>query len=165
MGGDAIEVRSAGTWGRDGSTATREAVAAAAQLGIDIGFHSASRFTSELATWADLIITMTAEQSEEVRQESPDSRSKTFTFKELVAILRELPPVTGTTREALLQRIGEADRIRSDGYSAPLDLDVADPLGLSDVVYRAVANEIQGLVDEMLPALVGSGGNALANEG
>lgn len=163
--GTAIEVRSAGTWGRRGNSATREAVAAAGGLGIDIAAHRASKFTGELGAWGDLIITMTTEQSEEVLELVPDAGPKTFTLKELVAILRELPPVTKSTRETLLQRINDADRLRSEDYTAPLDMDVADPLGLSNAVYRAVANELEGLVDDLVSGLVDGGDGALANEG
>ncbi len=87
MGGE-IEVRSAGTWAGGGSPATPEAVAAAADLGIDISAHRSSRFTSDLAGWADIVITMTAEQAAEVKHEVPDAADKTFTLKSLV---RETP--------------------------------------------------------------------------
>ena len=86
LGGE-VEVRSAGTWA-GGGPATPEAVAAAADLGVDISGHRSTRFTRDLANWADLIITMTAEQSAEVRSEAPEADGKTFTLKELV---RETP--------------------------------------------------------------------------
>ena len=166
LGDGAIEVRSSGTWGRTGSPATPEAVAAAGQLGIDIERHRSSRFTDELARWADLVVTMTTEQAEEVRELSPDAASKTFTLKELVAILRTLPPAdTRLTRETLLDRVSEADRVRSSDHVPPIDLDVADPLGLSETVYRAVASELEGLVDELVRGIVGQGDGALASGG
>ncbi len=162
--GAAIEVRSAGTWGRNGNSATREAVAAAAGLGIDIAAHRASKFTGELGAWADLIITMTTEQSEEVRELVPDASPKTFTLKELVAILGSLPQAAATSREDLLKRIAEADRARENGFEPPVDLDVSDPLGHSETVYQAVAHELEGLVDELVAGLIGSDASALASE-
>ena len=162
QGGSEIEVRSVGTWGRTGSPATREAVAAAAEHGIDIRKHRSAGFTPEPAAWADLIITMTSEQAEEVLEQVPDAAAKTFTLKELVAILRSLPAPEGQpTREALMRRIVQGHGVRSGDYSAPVDLDVADPLGLSDAVYRAVAAELQGLVEELLRGLVGGRDTAL----
>jgi protein-tyrosine phosphatase len=83
LGGE-IEVRSAGTWASGGSPATPETVAAAADLGIDLSEHRSTRFTRDLAARADLIITMTAEQREEVRREAPEAADKTFTLKGLV---------------------------------------------------------------------------------
>jgi len=156
-GGGAMEVRSAGTWGRNGSRATPEAVSAAAEHGIDIDAHRASRFTAELASRADLILTMTTEQAREVLEEAPDARSRTFTLKELVAITRSLPAPSGdaSERETLLERVSQADRTRSAGFAPPADLDVADPLGLSGTVYRAVAKELEGLVDGLLRGLLG----------
>ena len=158
VGEDWLEVRSAGTWGRSGSGATPEAVSAAAGLGVDIEAHRSSRFNDDMAKWADLIITMTTEQAAEVLQESPEARTKTFTLKELVSLLGSLPPRAAaetTHKEGLTRRIGEADQARSSGHSLPLDLDVADPLGLSETVYRAVANELEGLVDDLLRTLAG----------
>jgi protein-tyrosine phosphatase len=153
--GDPITVGSAGTWGRNGNQATPE-VSAASELGVDIRTHRASRFDAHLANHADLLITMTAEQVEEVLEQAPEARAKTFTLKELVSILGSLPPLTaGTpTREALLERVAEADRARSDGHPMPIDLDVADPLGLSTDVYRAVAKELEGLVDDLVHLLI-----------
>ena len=163
LGDGWLEVRSAGTWGRDGNPATPEAVSSAAQIGIDIGAHRASRFTSELADRADLVVTMTVEQAYEVLEQSPQSRGKTFTLKELVGILGALPPApSGTERDAVLQRIAEADRARTADYTPPADLDVVDPLGLSQTVYRAVANELEGLVDDLLRGLIGGRESAAA---
>jgi protein-tyrosine phosphatase len=165
VGEDWLEVRSAGTWGRSGSGATPEAVSAAAGLGVDIEAHRSSRFNDDMAKWADLIITMTTEQAAEVLQESPEARAKTFTLKELVSLLGSLPPRAAETRpkEGLTKRIGEADHARSSGHSLPADLDVADPLGLSETVYLAVANELEGLVDDLLRELIGGRESAAAD--
>lgn len=165
--GGAIHVSSAGTWGHPGYPATPEAVEAATELGVDIASHRSSSFTADLADWADLVITMTSEQAEEVAEEAPGTEAKTFTLKEMVAILRSLPPVTvEPTRDALLERVARADRTRRAGDApAPLDLDVADPLGLSRPTYRAVANELEGLVDDLVWGLVGERDTAMAREG
>lgn len=156
--GGGMEVRSAGTWGRNGSPATPEAVAAADRHGVDIRAHRSSRFTGDLARWADLIITMTAEQAREVLEALPEAGPKTFTLKELVAIVASLPTVAAKepTREGLLQRIADAGRARTQaGYGAPADLDVADPLGLSQTVYLAVAAELDHLIDALMREMVG----------
>ena len=155
--GHEVEVRAAGTWGRRGSPATPEARAAAVHHGIDIEAHQASRFTAELSTWADLVITMTLEQAEEVLEQAPEAAEKTFTFKELVAILNSLPPLAADepTRESLVDRVREAHAARAGGLAPPADLEVSDPLGLSDVVYLAVAQELDGLVDALIRGLVG----------
>lgn len=164
----AIEVRSAGTWGRTGSPATSEAVIAAGDLGIDITGHRSSGFTADLARWADLVVTMTTEQADEVHEVAPEAASKTFTLKELVRVLDALPLAGGEpTREALLERVAQAQKIRSAGtVPPPADEDVADPLGLASSFYRAVADELAGLIDELVRGLAGQrDAAALAKEG
>lgn len=165
--GGAIHVRSAGTWGRPGYPATPEAVDAATEIGIDIVSHRSTRFTAGLADWADLIVTMTTEQAAEVTEQAPATEAKTFTLKEVVATLGSLPPVTDEpTRDALLERVAQADRTRAAGDApAPLDTDVADPLGLSQPAYRAVANELEGLVDDLVRGLMGERDIAVVQEG
>ena len=149
-----IEVRSAGTWAREGSPATAEGVAAGTEAGIDIGAHRATRFRADLSGWADLVLTMTAEQRDEVLDAAPDTHVKTFTLKEIVALLRDLPPSTTLDREALLRRIADADELRRGaGHVVLADEDVADPLGMSALTYRAVAAEIEGLIDGLLRGL------------
>lgn len=122
-----VEVRSAGTWASGGSPATDEAVSAAGELGIDIAAHRSARFTSYLADWADLILTMTEEQREEVLSEAPEADGKTFTLKSFAAT--------------------------QVGGDEPFDPDVADPLGRSADEYARVAREIQGLIDDIAPTL------------
>jgi protein-tyrosine-phosphatase len=157
MLGRGLRVRSAGTWARPGYRATAEAVAAAAERGIDIGSHQTTPFASELAEWADVVITMTGEQLEEVRHAVPSATPKAFTLKELVSILGALPPVEGPpSRESLLARIAEADRLRrAGGAPRPVDQDVADPLGLGMDAYRAAAWEIEELIDATVRGLAG----------
>ena len=155
--GGALQVRSAGTWARPGSGATEEAVAVAAERGIDITAHLSTPFAPDLAEWADVVITMTAEQRDEVADGAPSAATKTFTLKELVPILGELPPEEGQpSRESLLARIAEADRLRREGAAPqPADEDVADPLGLSMEAYRATAWEIEELIDATVRGLAG----------
>jgi protein-tyrosine phosphatase len=149
-----IEVRSAGTWARDGGPATAEAVAAGVEAGIDIAAHRSSRFRADHADWADVVLTMTGEQRDEVLAVSSGARSKTFTLKEAAALLRDRPPVEGPLdRSMLLGRIAEADGVRQAGAPQLADEDVADPLGMSALTYRAVAAEIEGLVDGLLRGL------------
>ena len=155
--GGALHVRSAGTWARPGYGATDEAVAVAAERSIDIAEHRTTSFTAELADWADLVVTMTAEQRDEVAEAAPSTTPKTFTLKELVPILAALPPVEAPpSRDSLLARIAEADRLRREGTAPrPADEDVADPLGLGMEAYRAAAWEIEELIDATVRGLAG----------
>jgi protein-tyrosine phosphatase len=153
--GGAIRVRSAGTWARTGSPATHEAEDATAERGVDISGHRSSHFTPAMAAGADLVLTMTAEQRAEVLHSAPEARGRTFTMKELVALLGALPPPPGgQSKEAMVARIAEADRLRATGEGPrPADEDVADPIGLSADTYRAVAWEIEELTDALVHGL------------
>jgi hypothetical protein len=100
---------------------------------------------------------MTAEQRDEVLEASPELASKTFTLKELVALLGALPPAGGDpSRDALAARVEDADRLRQEGTGpVPADEDVADPLGLGMEAYRATSWEIEELVDATVRGLAG----------
>lgn len=154
----AIAVRSAGTWARPGHPATEEAVLVAQERGVDLAEHRSSPFGTDLAGWADLILTMTAEQRDEVLHEAPQAEPKTFTLKELVAVLGVLPAPAGSpSREGLLQRIAQADRLRREGRAPrATDEDVVDPLAMSMETYRAVCWEIEELVDGLIRGLAGA---------
>ncbi len=157
MLGGALRVRSVGTWSRPGYAATDEAVAAAAERGVDIAEHRSTPFDPGRADWADLVVTMTAEQRDEVHEASPEAGPKTFTLKELVALLGALPPPEGEpSRDAFLARVAEAHELRQGGTGPrPVDEDVADPLGLGMEAYRATCWEIEELIDAAVRGLAG----------
>lgn len=153
----ALRVTSAGTWARGNQPPTPEAVAAAGKRGIDIEGNRSTTFLPELADRADLVVTMTEEHKEEVLDVAPEALAKTFTLKELVHLVDELPAADPeVSRASLLERIGAADRMRRHPDVMPTaDVDVADPLGLSMEAYRATAWEIEGLIDRLVEGLAG----------
>jgi protein-tyrosine phosphatase len=153
----ALSVTSAGTYARGGMAPTDEAVAAAAERGVGIAGLRASAFVPDLADRADVVVTMTEEHKMEVLDVAPEAEAKTFTLKELVELLSELPPADPpVSRDALLGRIAAADSTRrGPGAGFLADTDVADPIGLSIEAYRATAWEIEHLVDRLIEGLVG----------
>ncbi|HZB04016.1 MAG TPA: low molecular weight protein arginine phosphatase [Actinomycetota bacterium] len=163
----ALIVRSAGTWARPGSPPTPEAEASVAERGIDISDHRSTPVSSDLIGWADLIITMTAEHRDEVLDMTPDADDRTFTLKELVALLGALPPPeVERSRDALLARVDEASALRASGRApAPADADVVDPIGMSDETYRAVAWELEELTDALVRRLAGADARIPAGDG
>jgi protein-tyrosine phosphatase len=163
----ALNVRSAGTWARPGSPPTPEAEASVAERGIDISDHRSTSVSPDLIGWADLIITMTAEHRDEVLDMKPDAADRTFTLKELVALLGALPPPeVERSRDALLARVDEASALRASGRApTPADEDVVDPIGMSDETYRAVAWELEELTDALVRRLAGAGARISAGDG
>ncbi|GBC86233.1 Protein-arginine-phosphatase [bacterium HR12] len=157
LGDDAPLVASAGTAGWEGAPATPEAVAAAAELGVDIAGHRARALRAEHVLAADLVVTMTREQRDEVAEEVPAARARVFTLKELVRSLEAepIPPDVSERSPSALARLADERRIRGLGRN-PHDEDVVDPIGSPMETYRAVAWELQGwcrrLADLMAPA-------------
>jgi protein-tyrosine phosphatase len=163
----ALTVGSAGTWARPGSPPTPEAEEAAAERHVDIAGHRSTPLAPELVERADLVLAMTGEHREEILDAVPGAGPKTFTLKELVALLGGLPPVDRPpSREALLARIAEADALRASGQGpVPADEDVADPIGMSEATYRAVAWELEELTDALVAGLAGVRAQVAAQEG
>lgn len=154
-GNDAVEVSSAGTNGWEGSEAMRESVEAAAERGVDISTHVARRLTDEMLDAADLVLCMAREHREIIEAERPDLMGRTFTLKELVRLLEDMPD-----RAPNLQaRVKEADDLRRDGFDGnPHDEDIADPLGLPIDTYRAVAWELEAWCERLAAGLAAANG-------
>jgi protein-tyrosine phosphatase len=164
FGASAPAVSSVGTIARDGAPATREAIVVASEHGIDTSSHAARRLVREHLTEADLVLAMTAEHRDAVARVDPQAITKTFTLKELVRLLEDLPaPDEG--RESLPLRIAEADAHRRAGFAGNLhDEDVADPIGHPVETYRAVAWELAAWSERLVEALFGATPRAAAAE-
>lgn len=68
---DGLEVRSAGTMASGGDPASRGAVQAAREVGLDLSGHGSSRLTTELVDWADLVLCMAPSHRMDVEQVAP----------------------------------------------------------------------------------------------
>lgn len=159
FGRDAPVVASAGTAGWDGSPAMPESVAAAAELGVDVGSHVARRLLPEHIADAALVIAMAAEHRERIVRAVPEAAGRTFTLKELVRLLEALPPADPrtVTAETWSLRVADAEALRRKGSAIrPDDEDVVDPLGLPLEAYRAIAWELQGWCRRLVDGLAGS---------
>jgi len=79
---DGLRVGSAGLAAEVGQPAAKEAVAALAEVGIDIRAHRAVQLTRQLANDADLILTMTAAQTRSLHSLYPVMRGRIFPLRE-----------------------------------------------------------------------------------
>ncbi|MGH2682167.1 MAG: hypothetical protein ACRDIX_02915 [Actinomycetota bacterium] len=152
-----VSVRSAGSWAHRGNPATEGAVLAAREIGIDIQVHRASPLRDHVVREADLILGLARGHRDEVVSLVPEAAPRTFTLKELAALLEALPPAAGhTDRDAAVARIAEAHRLRG-GAGEPVvrDPDVRDPFGSALFAYRDVAWDIHSAVDAVLAGLFG----------
>jgi protein-tyrosine phosphatase len=146
---DRVSVASAGTLDL-GQPSPEEVVVAAAELGADVGTHYGHRFTIDDLAGADLIVGMAREHVREVVLAQPSIFPRTFTLPELVrrghAVGRRgrLEPLGGW-----LARVHEGRR-HADLLGNSDEDDVPDPMGGSPSEYRASAEQIAGLVDELV---------------
>ena len=157
-GSEPIEVSSAGVSAWDGSPATPEAVAAAAERDADVSAHRARRLSSDQLQRADLVLAMTGDHRERALSLAPKAAPRTFTLKELVRLVEALPEAPGADppAERLRSRVAAADRLRVEGFEGnPHDEDVADPIGMSLETYRAVAWELDQLSARLVDGLLG----------
>ena len=156
---DGFRVSSAGVMGWEGSAATPESVSAATERGADISSHVAHKLASSDVAGSDLVVCMAGEHVDAVLKMAPSAERKTFTLKGLVRLLEELPrpeePEAADSR-LVLGRIQMADELRRSGFRGdPTDEDVADPIGMSDEIYRAIAWDIDEWCRRLVQGLLG----------
>lgn len=85
-----IRVVSAGTDAVPGTNANRNAIEVMKREGIDLRQHRACLLAPELISDADLILTMTLEQKNEVLRLMPSAINKTFMLNEFAEDMREI---------------------------------------------------------------------------
>ncbi|MEX0833948.1 MAG: hypothetical protein WD276_08805 [Actinomycetota bacterium] len=154
FGDDAPEVVSAGTVGWERHAAVDESIRAAGERDVDITDHQARMLQTDHIANADLVVGMSGEHREKVVSLMPDAAAKTFTLKELVALLEEQPQ--GGSPSDVGSRVAAAEKIRDSGFEGnPDDEDVVDPLGLGFDTYRAVAWEIDEFCGRLVDGMFG----------
>lgn len=126
--GVAVEVASAGTDAFEGMPASPHAVAAARELGAEIGPHRARRLSREMVAAADLVLTMTRRQRQAVADLVPSAADRVLTLKEFA--------------------FGGAKQWG----------DVDDPFGRPLEAYRRLAADLRAAVEAALDRLAGEDG-------
>jgi protein arginine phosphatase len=116
-----VEVRSAGVQALNKQAASDHTVQVLKEKGI-VSSHSSQQLDVHLMDWADLVLTMTMHHKEFITKLFPQSINKVFSLKEY---------------------------IKQDEQNGDLG-DVVDPFGASINVYRACAQEIEGIMKQIL---------------
>ncbi|HVL82319.1 MAG TPA: hypothetical protein VM840_12095 [Actinomycetota bacterium] len=141
-----IDVRSTGTHAWPMRAATWDGREVMSELGVPIDEHRTRLYERPLIEWADLIVGLAVEHVRDVVRDHPDAAPRTFGLKELLALLRQVPPQP--TPKDLVRA---ADAAREE--APPLDdADVLDPFGERREAYRRVAGEIRTLIEELAAA-------------
>jgi len=108
-----IEVYSSGVYAETGDYATYNAVEAAKEYNVDISTHRATNIRKSEIEQMDLILCATNSHKQSVLYLYPDLKGKVYTMKEYVGINKE----------------GQ-------------DIDIKDPWGYDEYVYKRCAEEI-----------------------
>ncbi len=125
----------------------------------DPAFRS-RRFTADLAD-ADLVLTSTMRQRDELVRRAPQARDRTFAWRELAALLTfgplpvsGQPTAAGRLEEALAQIRGRRGLVRPEAAGG---YDVPDPIGKPSRAFDKIADDIatsMGSVAGLLTAAV-----------
>ncbi len=126
-------------------------VIAGCDHGVDIAAHRPRRLTATVLAedGADLVIAMTRAHVREVVALDPSAWERTFTLKELARLVRRERVAEGGEPASWVARFG-AGRTVYDLLGEDERDDVTDPYGGSLAVHRAVATEIDVLLQEIV---------------
>lgn len=157
-----IEVRSAGIATVDGLPIATYMEQILQEKGYDKPFSS-QMLDEQTIAWADLILTMTMNHKQHVIMEHPQAMDKTFTLKEYVGLDPEEQKIWNEReqflnelqlKQSLNEPLTDEEQEKWDQWTQELpDLDIADPFGGSEEVYRECAGEIEALLTRLLDKL------------
>lgn len=150
-----VDVLSAGTRAPVGEPMDRSSAEALTRLGGDPTNLRATALTPELATSADLVLTMTRDHRRAVLGMAPRGLRRTFTLLEAADLAGEAD-VRDLTRLPFDERAREFG-LRLDAARArrsPADAgDIEDPIGQRTAVHHRVADEIDRALQPLLATL------------
>lgn len=153
-------VGSAGVSAREGYPAAREAMELAAARGLDLSDHRSVRVSGELLRDSDLVLAMTEDQRDECASQVPGAGPRTFTLREFVRLLGEIPdganPSTTTARVRWVRDQAHAARPRASRPARPEDL--VDPTGRPPQAWEEMGRDLDELIGRIRRAVDPSGG-------
>ncbi len=116
-------VHSAGTWTIDGRGASRLAIEAMQEAGLDLTGHRTHHLTSEDVRQAALILVMTQDHKESLLAEFPEVDQRTLLLSELVGNRYDiLDPYGSDTLELYRECAHEIESLLRRGYDRILEL-------------------------------------------
>lgn len=140
-------VHSAGTIGW-GGPATDHAVEVLASKGIDLSEHLSRRLAGDHVEDADLLLGMTRDHVNGVLIHDPSALDRTFVMGEIVRLGRRVGP--RRPDQSLREWCAEVASLRPPNRPPGIGKDeVDDPVGLGFDVYRATADRLDALCEEL----------------
>lgn len=157
LGPDQVIVRSSGLRGLEGDPASEGSVLEAARRGLDLSAHVGARLAEDRIREADLVITMSQDQRDQVVAQVPGTSSKVFAIRELVRLLGHARDDrhSGTARERIEAAAAAAHAARPFAERANGPEDVADPYGGPPEGYARMAAQLDRLVLALADDLFG----------
>lgn len=168
---DEIEVASAGLRAVVGAPMEPKPAELSLAFGGEPAAHRGTQLDDAHADAADLILTMTRNQRDEVVRRYPRAAQRTFTIVEFVRLLGIVSPPASpvpaqlgsaeasaplatrpATAERLRELVSQAARRRAS-VRLTADDDVVDPMGRSDAVHEAVAEQLSLATSRLVFAL------------
>lgn len=161
----AIEVSSAGTAAVVDAPMEPQAAAEAARLGVeDTEGHRARQLEPSQIERADLVIALAIEHRGDVVRVMPAANHRTFTLIELTRVVEALAegglaqpvdPLGDDGAAAFLRRVVEAAAAARGlmPLGATKDIDVPDPYGRSDKLFRRSADAVAEHADRLVTAI------------
>lgn len=146
LGDGRWEVTSAGTQATLGRSPA-EVVAAAAARDLDVTGHLSRQVTADMVEAADVVVGMAREHVREVSVLAPGAFAKTFTMREFVRRITDLPSMTAASDDPVVS-VGAGRTTAAFLSAGPTD-DVADPYGGPRSGYDTMVADIEGLVGPM----------------
>jgi protein-tyrosine phosphatase len=150
--GSDVEVSSAGVNALVGDPMDPLAAEELVRLGGDPDDFAARQLTASMLTEADLVLTATRAIRSQVVALSPTALRRTFTLRELAAMLAE-PPWPQDDEADLGVTLARATDWRSSVGLLGDDLDLPDPIGRSPKVHRQVADFVDEATSAIAPRL------------
>jgi protein-tyrosine phosphatase len=118
------------------------------ELGVDVSGHASTPVTREHLRWADLILTMTGEHTAHVRTLDPSTQDRVTTLR--AAAWRARLLASRPMRFGEWVRVLTADMAPAERATRDTAYDIADPIGGPYREYRAMGDEVQGLVGSLV---------------
>lgn len=135
-----IKILSAGIVAINGESASQQAITVMNSEGIDLSLHRARQLKRDEILDADIVLTMTLAQKEEVLKLAPEVKGKVHTLREFAAEVRETEDVW---REAmLLQKVLEEKRRRFLDQEGPKLEDLRER-------YKQLSAQMRSLEEEL----------------
>jgi protein-tyrosine phosphatase len=151
-----VRLRSLGTLELGSAPALREAIEAAALLGLDISDHRARPLAGEDLSGADLVVGFEQRHVVAAVVDAGARRDRVFSLPELVELLEESGPHRfGDPIVRARQAIADAHARRS-GHSASSRAELADPLGRDRNFYRDTVEQVRELSIRLAVGLFGA---------